>query len=394
MQHKFQDLPFLDTWLIDIYTHAQKVGALIRQAILPLDSVEEQGQLALKLLNEHDVLQYSVDPLSAATANPITAGLQVRALCWVRQALAEHHAIADFSFAMQGLGSIPIALYGNAAQKKQYLEPTRTGDKIAAFALSEAESGSDAAALNCLATPTDGGFVLNGEKMWISNGNIADYYCVFARTDPDKGAKGISAFIVDAASAGLDRSQTIDVLSPHPLSYLKFKDTFVPMQQCLGPLGEGFKIAMSTLDVFRCSVAGAALGFATSALNTAIQYAQNRPMFGRHLVDFQITQATIGELALKLDEALLLTYRAAWLMDVKHKKTTLETAMAKYSATENAQEIIDRSLQMLGGRGLIRDSTLESLYRDIRALRIYEGASEVQKLIIARQVLRAQAADT
>lgn len=389
MKNKLHDLPFFNDALIEIYSRANEVGDIIHQAISPLKTPEEQCRLAVHILQEHDLLQYSVAPVTTEAANPVTAGLTVRALCLVRQALAEHHALADFSFAMQGLGSIPIALYGSPAQKEKYLPATRSGQKIAAFALSEAESGSDAAALGCLAKRTKDGFVLNGEKMWISNGNIADYYCVFARTDSDKGAKGISAFIVDATSNGIDRSQTIDVMSPHPLSFVKFKNTFVPEDHCLGSLGEGFKIAMSTLDVFRCSVAGAALGFATTALDTAIEHAKSRAMFGRHLIDFQMSQATIGELALKLDAALLLTYRAAWLMDVKHKKTTLETAMAKYSATENAQEIIDRSLQMLGGRGLISNSVLERLYRDIRALRIYEGASEVQKLIIARQVIRA-----
>src|SRR5690625_1513657 len=299
MQNKFHDLPFLDDSLIEIYTRAQKVGALIRQAILPLKTPEEQCQLAIKILQKHNLLQYSVAPVATEAVNPVTAGLQVRALCLVRQALAEQHALADFSFAMQGLGSIPIALYGSTAQKEKYLAATRSGKKIAAFALSEADSGSDAAALSCQATPTKGGFVLNGEKMWISNGNIADYYCVFARTDPEQGAKGISAFIVDARSHGLDRSHTLDVMSPHPLSYVRFENTFIPEHQCLGPLGAGFKIAMDTLDVFRCSVAGAALGFATTALNTAIAHAKKRPMFGRHLLDFQITQATIGELALK-----------------------------------------------------------------------------------------------
>lgn len=388
MRNKLQDLPFFDSRLIDVYSRAHEVGAVIAAQLDSLPSLEDQCRTALRILHEENLLQYSVAPAAVDAVNPVTAGLQVRALSLVRQALAEHHALADFSFAMQGLGSIPIALYGTAEQKEDYLSAALNGDKIAAFALSEPDSGSDAAALSCTATPTEGGFLLNGEKMWISNGNIADYFCVFARLEGTQGAKGIAAFIVDADNPGLDRSHTIEVMSPHPLSYLKFHDAFVPADKELGSPDVGFKIAMDTLDVFRCSVAGAALGFATSALQTAIEYARQRPMFGRHLIDFQLTQAIIGELALKLDESLLLTYRAAWLMDVKQRKTTAETAMAKYSATENAQQIIDQSLQMLGGRGLITNSTLEKLYRDIRALRIYEGASEVQKLIIARQLIR------
>ena len=388
MKNKLHDLPFLNADLVHIYAHAKEVGAVIATQLDSLPTLEDQCRTALQILHKEGLLQYSVAPMAIDDANPITAGLEVRALSLVRQALAEHHALADFAFAMQGLGSIPIALYGSIEQKEKYLPATLAGDKIAAFALSEPDSGSDAAALSCTAVQTDDGFVLNGEKMWISNGNIADYYCVFARLEGTQGAKGIVAFIVDADSLGLDRSHTIDVMSPHPLSYLKFHDTFVPADNLLGAFDTGFKIAMDTLDVFRCSVAGAALGFANAALQTAITYARQRPMFGRHLIDFQLTQSIIGELALKLDESLLLTYRAAWLMDVKQRKTTTETAMAKYSATENAQQIIDQSLQMLGGRGLITNSTLEKLYRDIRALRIYEGASEVQKLIIARQLTR------
>lgn len=388
MKEKFSDLPFFDEALIQSYVHAQHVGAQVKESMNAISDLNQQCKTAVHLLAKHGVLDHSVARTDASPSS-ITAGISVRSLCLNRQALAEHHALADFAYAMQGLGSGPIALAGTAEQKEKYLAPTRTGKAIAAFALSEPEAGSDAAALQCEAILDGDHYILTGYKTWISNGGIADYYCVFARTDPSAGARGISAFIVDANTPGFSIDEQIDVMAPHPIARLKFDQARIPVSQRIGAENEGFKIAMRTLDIFRCSVAAAAIGFAKLALETAIQYAKQRAMFGQHLIDFQLTQAAIGEMATQLDQAVLLTYRAAWLLDVKQRKTTLETAMAKLSATEYAQQIIDRCLQLLGGQGLVKNSTLERLYRDIRALRIYEGATEVQKLIIARQVIQS-----
>lgn len=388
MKKKFLDLPFFNDELLQSYEHAQQTGAQIKKTITPINDLNQQCKTAVKLLANAGILNHSVATIDADPQS-VTAGMSVRALCLNRQALAEHHALADFAYAMQGLGSMPIALAGTDLQKKHYLPATRAGEKIAAFALSEPNSGSDAAALECEAILVDDHYILNGYKTWISNGGLADYYCVFARTDHKSKAKGISAFIIDANTAGLSIDEQIDVMAPHPIARLKFDNVRIAKTQLLGAENEGFKIAMNTLDIFRCSVAAAAIGFAKLALETAINYAKNRAMFGQHLIDFQLTQAAIGEMATQLDEAVLLTYRAAWILDIKQRKTTLETAMAKLAATEYAQQIIDRCLQLLGGQGLVKNSTLERLYRDIRALRIYEGATEVQKLIIARQVIQS-----
>lgn len=388
MKEKFLDLPFFNDELLHGYEHAQHVGAQIKTAITPIADLNLQCITAVKKLADEGILNHSVATVDADPQS-VTAGMSVRALCLNRQALAEQHALADFAYAMQGLGSMPIALAGTDLQKQHYLPATRAGEKIAAFALSEPNAGSDAAALECEALFIDGHYVLNGYKTWISNGGLADYYCVFARTDHSSKAKEISAFIIDANTPGLSVDEHIEVMAPHPMARLKFDNVRIAKTQLLGKENEGFKLAMSTLDIFRCSVAAAAIGFAKLALETAINHAKKRAMFGQHLIDFQLTQAAIGEMATQLDEAILLTYRAAWILDVKQRKTTLETAMAKLAATEYAQQIIDRCLQLLGGQGLVKNSTLERLYRDIRALRIYEGATEVQKLIIARQVIQS-----
>jgi len=325
------------------------------------------------------------------------AGFDVRALALIREILAGHDALADFAFAMQGLGSGAISLAGSPEQKARYLPRVATGEAIAAFALSEPEAGSDVAALRCRAIRSTEGYRLEGEKTWISNGGIADFYCVFARTggpdvrpDGTISADGITAFIVDAASPGLSISRRIDTISPHPLATLAFHDCPVPMAQRLGAEGEGFKIAMRTLDVFRTSVAGAAVGFAQRALDEALAHARSRALFGKTLADFQLTQAALADMATGIDAARLLTYRAAWLRD-NGGRATKEVAMAKMTATETAQRVIDRAVQLFGGRGVARGEIVERLYRDIRALRIYEGATEVQKLIIGRELTRPAA---
>lgn len=313
--------------------------------------------------------------------------LDSRSLCLLRETLARHDGLADFAFAMQGLGSGAITLAGSDAMRERYLPRVARGEAIAAFALSEPDAGSDVAAMQCRAVLDGDHYVIDGEKTWISNGGIADFYCVFARTGEAPGARGISAFVVDADTPGLTIAERIDVMAPHPLATLRFENCRVPVGARLGEAGQGFKVAMMTLDIFRASVAAASLGFGRAALDEALARATARPMFGGVLADLQLTQAAIGDMATAIDSAALLTYRAAWLRDVAGVRTTREAAMAKMVATENAQQVIDRAVQMFGGLGVKVGTRVESLYREIRSLRIYEGATEVQKLIIARETL-------
>jgi acyl-CoA dehydrogenase len=313
--------------------------------------------------------------------------IDTRALCLIRETLAQHSGLADFAFAMQGLGSGAISLAGNAAQQAHYLPRVAAGQAIAAFALSEPDAGSDVAAMQCSASVDDEYAVLNGQKTWISNGGIADFYVVFARTGEAPGSRGISAFIVDADTPGLSIAARIHVSAPHPLATLQFDNCRVPLSQRMGAAGEGFKVAMRTLDVFRTSVAAAALGFARRAMAEALTRATTRKMFGGVLSDFQLTQAKLAQMATTIDSAALLTYRAAWQRDQGHT-VTKEAAMAKMVATEGAQQVIDAAVQIFGGLGVVSEVPVERLYREIRALRIYEGATEVQQLIIARELLR------
>ena len=313
--------------------------------------------------------------------------IDTRAVCIVRETLARHSGLADFAFAMQGLGSGAISLAGTEEQKRRYLPRVAKGDAIAAFALSEPGAGSDVAALACTARADGNGYTLDGEKTWISNGGIADFYVVFARTGEAPGARGISAFLVDAGTPGFEIAERIEVIAPHPLARLAFKGCRVPASSLLGAPGEGFKLAMRTLDVFRTSVAAAALGFARRALAEALARATSRPMFGTTLADLQITQTRLAEMATGIDAAALLTYRAAWQRD-QGQSVTREAAMAKMAATETAQQVIDAAVQMCGAAGVVSGAPVERLYREIRALRIYEGATEVQGLIIAREMLK------
>jgi len=314
--------------------------------------------------------------------------LDSRALCVARETLAYHDGLADFAFAMQGLGSGAITLAGDPALQQEVLLRVARGDWIAAFALSEPEAGSDVAALACEARREGDHYVLSGDKTWISNGGIADVYCVFARTGEAPGTRGISAFVVYPDAAGFSVAERLEVMAPHPLARLRFDGCRIPASQRLGEPGEGFKLAMRTLDIFRASVAAAAVGFARRALDEAVAYAKHRKMFGQTLADLQLTQATLGDMATAVDSAALLTARAAWQRDMLGVPTTREAAMAKMTATENAQWVIDQAVQLHGGRGVQSGSVVESLYREIRALRIYEGATEVQKLIVARELLR------
>ncbi|HZV66238.1 MAG TPA: acyl-CoA dehydrogenase family protein [Telluria sp.] len=314
--------------------------------------------------------------------------IDTRAICLIRETLARHAGLADFAFAMQGLGSGAITLAGSEQHKRDYLPRVARGEAIAAFALSEPDAGSDVAAMQCAARRDGDDYVLDGDKTWISNGGIADFYVVFARTGELPGARGISAFIVDAGLPGFTIAERIELMAPHPLARLKFDHCRVPAAKRLGEAGQGFKLAMATLDVFRTSVAAAALGFARRALDEALARATSRKMFGSTLSGFQLTQAKLADMATTIDSAALLTYRAAWLRD-QGKSVTREAAMAKLAATETAQQVIDAALQMFGGQGVVSGQPVERLYREIRALRIYEGATEVQQLIIARELLAA-----
>lgn len=373
--------------------------ALSRQLVpwAAAQSVDERDDRAacrdwVKRLGQGGWLRYCVPAASGGALERLDS----RALVLLRETLAFHSPLADFAFAMQGLGSGAITLAGSAAQQRDYLGAVARGDKIAAFALSEPEAGSDVGAMAMQAVATPQGWRLDGQKTWISNGGIADFYCVFAKTDPAAGSRGITAFVVDASTPGLDTSDHIEVMAPHPLATMRFEGCAVPREAQLGELNGGFKLAMRTLDIFRASVAGAALGMARRALTEAVRHASNRRMFGQTLADFQLTQAKLGEMAALIDSAALLTYRAAWMRDDSESRgappegdITAAAAMAKMCATENASRVIDMALQMHGGLGVKVGTKVESLYRDIRSLRIYEGATEVQQLIIGKAVLRS-----
>ena len=353
------------------------------------DAVDQMCRGIVKRLGSAGFTRYCV----RADQGGAFADFDVRCISILRESLARFDGLADFAFAMQGLGSGAITLAGSAELQSKYLPKVARGEAIAAFALSEPEAGSDVAAMQCSARQDGDHYLLDGAKTWISNGGIADFYCVFARTqapivraDGTTAASGISAFVVDAATPGFSVAERIDLMAPHPMATLSFKNCRIPAAQRIGPEGEGFKIAMRTLDIFRTSVAAAALGFAQRALEEAIKQVQARRMFGRKLADFQMTQVALADMATDVDAARLLTYRAAWLRDTGGR-VTKEAAMAKMTATETAQRVIDQALQLFGARGVTTGSVVEKLYRDIRALRIYEGATEVQKLIIAREVL-------
>jgi acyl-CoA dehydrogenase len=313
--------------------------------------------------------------------------IDVRTLALIRETLARHSGLADFAFAMQGLGAGPISLFGSLEQRNAWLPRTRTGRAIAAFALSEPDSGSDVANIVTAARRDGNGFILDGEKTWISNGGIADFYVVFARTGEAPGARGLSAFIVEADNPGLEIAERLHVIAPHPLARLRFDRCRVAPSALIGDAGEGFKIAMTTLDVFRTTVGAAALGFARRALDETLRRAAGRHLFGAPLAELQMVQGHIADMALEIDAAALLVYRAAWTKDMGAARVTREAAMAKLFATEAAQRVIDAAVQIHGGDGVRSGHPVESLYREIRALRIYEGASDVQKVVIARSVL-------
>lgn len=318
--------------------------------------------------------------------------LDARSLCLARETLARVSGLADFAFAMQGLGSAPIALFGSEDQKHAILPRIAAGTAIGAFALSEPEAGSDVGAICATATRDGDAWRLDGVKTWISNAGLADQYVVFARTGEGPGTKGLSAFIVDAGTPGLDASERIEVIAPHPLGTLRLKDCRVGADRLLGQRGDGFRIAMATLDIFRATVGAAALGLARRAFDEAAVRVRERRVFGRALAEFQLTQVKLADMAVEIDAAALLVYRAAWTRDVLGTRITRESSMAKLFATEAAQRVIDNAVQLHGGLGVVRGVTVERLYREIRALRIYEGTSEVLKLVIGAKLLEAAAA--
>jgi acyl-CoA dehydrogenase len=312
--------------------------------------------------------------------------LEVRSLCLIRETLGYASGLAEFAFAMQGLGSGPISLFGSEALKRRYLPGAAAGTAIAAFAISEIDAGSDVAAMRTTARRDGGSIVIDGEKTWISNAGIASHYVVFCRW-PEGGDRSFIGLVVDADTPGLNVAHTIDVMAPHPLGTMIFSGCRVSPDQVIGEPGEGMRVALGTLDLFRTTVGAAALGFARRALDDAVAHVRERRAFGQRLADFQLTQAAIADMATAIDSSALLVYRAAWTRDQSAARITREAAMAKLVATESAQQVIDRAIQLLGARGVVRGATVERLYREIRSLRIYEGTSEIQKIVIAGQVL-------
>jgi acyl-CoA dehydrogenase len=382
--HNHWDWPFLEPRHKALASELERwAGSHMKD--LPGDDLDAACRQLVRKLGQAGWLKYAIGGVAyGAMADTI----DTRAICLIRETLARQSGLADFAFAMQGLGSGAITLFGSAGQKEKYLPAVAEGSAIAAFALSELDAGSDVASLQCTAVRDGDAYVLKGSKTWISNGGIADFYVVFARTGEAAGSRGISAFVVDRTTPGFRIAERIEIIAPHPLARLEFNDCRVSREQLLGTSGQGFKVAMATLDVFRTSVAAAALGFARRAMEEGLRRATSRKMFGQTLGDFQLTQSKLAAMATDIDAAALLTYRAAWLRD-QGQSVTIEAAMAKMTATENAQRVIDAAVQIFGGLGVTRGATVERLYREIRPLRIYEGATEVQQLIIARGIIKA-----
>lgn len=368
---------------------SQQLEAWAADALAHLDHTDTDAacRALVGKLGEAGFLRHAtIDP-----ADP-SAPLDVRSLCLIRETLARHDALADFAFAMQGLGTGAISLFGTPAQRQEWLPRVRAGTAISAFALTEPQSGSDVANITLSATRDGHDYVLNGEKTWISNGGIADVYCLFARTGEGPGAKGLSAFIVPAATKGLEIAERLETGAPHPLARLRFADARIPASAIIGTPGAGFRIAMGVLDVFRSTVAAAALGLARRALDESLDRVGKRHLFGAPLFDLQMVQGHLADMALAVDAAALLVYRAAWTKDAGAPRVSREAAMAKLFATEEAQKVIDAAVQIHGGDGVRKGHIVERLYREIRALRIYEGASDVQKVVIARQAFAERGA--
>lgn len=384
--HSFLDWPFFED------RHRSLADAIDRWAESNLSGIDHSNtddacrDLVACLGAGGFLVHSAVDPENENST------LDVRSLCLIRETLARHDGLADFAFAMQGLGTGAISLFGTPEQRAEWLPKTRTGEAISAFALTEPQSGSDVANSTMTARFDGDGFVLDGEKTWISNGGIADIYTVFARTGEAPGAKGLSAFLVSAGTPGFEIAERLETIAPHPLARLRFAGCRIPQSALLGRSGEGFRIAMAVLDTFRTTVAAAALGFARRALDEAIARTSERQVMGAPLTELQMVQGHIADMAVDVDASALLVYRAAWTKDMGAPRVSREAAMAKLFATDQAQQVIDKAVQLHGGDGVKSGHIVERLYREIRALRIYEGASDVQKVIIARQALAAAAA--
>lgn len=368
-------------------SYAQDLEAWCRKNVEALHhetgDVDADCRALVRLLGDAGFLRAAVPADFGGLNSPV----DVRTLCLTRQILGYHHGLADFAFAMQGLGTGAIGLFGSDAVKAAYLPKVARGEMIAGFALSEKEAGSDVAAMATSATKVDGGWIINGEKTWISNGSIADILTIFARSGEAPGARGLSAFVFPTATEGFSVTEKIDVIAPHPLATIRFDNCFVPDDHLLGEPGRGFMVAMATLDMLRSTVGAAALGFARRATDEALNRATTRKLFGAPLSDLQLTQAALADMALGNDASALLIYRAAWAKDSGQPRITREAAMAKLYATDTAQLTIDKAVQLFGGEGVVSGKMVERLYREIRALRIYEGASEVQKVVIARATI-------
>jgi len=386
MDDGFLEWPFFTREHVEF---ARRLDAFCRDELSGVGSDDDESEAALdRTCREIARRLGEAGFLSPCVVEAAGGVFDLRRLCLGREILAAHRGLADFVFAMQGLGTGPISLFGTEEQRKRYLPAVARGENIAAFALSEPNSGSDVAAMTTKAVRDAKHYVINGTKTWISNGGIAAHYVVFARTGEAPGAKGLSAFIVDADTPGLRIAERVRVIAPHPLATLKFEDCRVPSSAMLGRPGEGFQVAMGTLDVFRTTVGAAALGFARRALQEALCRVLERDVFGKKLSTFQLTQAKIADMGVGVDAAALLVYRAAWTRDTAKRRITREASMAKLYATETAQEVIDMAVQLFGGMGVVSGTAVETLYREIRALRIYEGTSEIQRLVIANEILR------
>ena len=347
------------------------------------DDVDESCRSYVRELGKNGWLRYTVP----AEYGGISERLDVRSLCIARETLGFFSGLLDFSFAMQGLGAGPISLFGSSELKKKYLPRVARGEAIAAFAISEAQAGSDISAMSTTARKDGDSYVIDGEKTWISNGGIADFYVVFCRLADTE--RDFIALVVENGDKGFSVSERIDTIAPHPLGTLKLESCKVPRDRVVGEAGRGLRVALGTLDVFRTTVGAAALGFARRAMSEAVAHVKDRQMFGGKLSDLQMTQAAIAEMATEIDASALLVYRSAWTRDNGADRVTREAAMAKMFATEAAQRVIDRAVQLLGGRGVVSGNPVERLYREIRSLRIYEGTTEVQKLVIAGQILKS-----
>ena len=353
-------------------------------AAQPEAEVEKEALSLVRRLGKGGFLAYAVPTRFGGVRDQV----QARDLCLIREELARGFSLADTMFSVQALGSYPITLSGTEEQKKHYLPAVATGEAIAAFALTEPNAGSDPSSMETRALKRGKEYCLTGVKCLISNAGIAQTYVVFASTDPEKKAKGISAFIVEADTPGFIFKEKTSVISPHPIGVIAFEDCRVPSTQLLGKEGDGLKIALSTLDTLRCTVGAAAVGLAQRALEEAIRYSQSRRQFGRALAEFQATQFKLADMATELEASRLLVYQAAWINDCGDGGLKQKSSMAKLFATEAAQRIVDQALQIHGGNGVVVGTVVERLYRDVRALRIYEGTSEIQKLVIARSLLK------